>query len=484
MSNINISTSILKLIVFLFLLPLILFVYSWYEYWISIPLVLASLYLVFKIEFDQALHFDWSKRALILFSVIAAILFCLQVYVGFTGLFPQHGDFIARNAIYGTLCKNEWPVYSYEGYPLISYFMSWLPSAGLSKLLGWEWRNWIQLCFFWLLILASYLLICFRCKKMTILPLVALCTLDFVPRLFKGFEFYECFGNVNICQKIHGLTAGTSYYLDAMHQWGTTTNHAAITILATSILILQFKQRWVYLFVGAASFCYSPLGACALLPIVIYQSFAGTIRENLLKLIKSPMSYASLLLLFVTMVFYTQCPFGTAEFHFLSRLQIEPSFYLNIALLYAVNLSILLMLVYRVAKTDMIVMISAIVFISLPFIYYGYNYNELMFKACLPLFVVLASVYPQIWEKRSPFIPKAVATIMIVCFCVEMSKMIPFRLNRWDSPTNIDDPCYSDYYSPAARSHRVADKSGFRYFGGVVDVLPTPLVKGILREKK
>ena len=60
--------------------------------------------------------------------------FVCSFFAGHTGHFPQHIlDMAQRNAIYGNLYLQDWPIVLPDGRYLVYYFASFLPAAFASK---------------------------------------------------------------------------------------------------------------------------------------------------------------------------------------------------------------------------------------------------------------------------------------------------------------------------------------------------------------
>lgn len=133
-----------------FAIPTALFFTFWYQFYISIPVLMILIILPFLLK--KTLHyktfeeyqdiFKWKK-----WIVIIILLFGLNILSGTGGFALQNGDHNARNAVMHDLINYDWPVkYHYEteqeialigenGY-LSYYFAYWLPSALVGKIFG------------------------------------------------------------------------------------------------------------------------------------------------------------------------------------------------------------------------------------------------------------------------------------------------------------------------------------------------------------
>lgn len=119
------------------LLPNLLFLLGWVEPWLSIPLCMALIVAVFTfIRRLPALRYKCEKKDLLfLFLLLIGCLFAVES-LGINGHAQQSGDFIVRNAIYDSLVREDWPLYSERGEYFVYYAAYWLPPALLSKWLG------------------------------------------------------------------------------------------------------------------------------------------------------------------------------------------------------------------------------------------------------------------------------------------------------------------------------------------------------------
>lgn len=435
-------------------------------------------YVIYQVAPSEESSIQWTSRAFGCLLLIALILLFQQFYVGYTGAFPQHADFTARNAQYGTICMEAWPVFSPDGCPYVYYYSSYLPPALLSKFLGFSSRNYLLLASNWIFLCATYLLICYKCKRVTLLPLLGLLTIQQIPVIFStGYDFL--FGSCWVRDFV-GLFGNRNLAPDLFNQSASATNHAYLTAMASILILFSYKNRSTYLFVGALSVLYSPLGSLAIFPIVVYQLLRGLRVNSIIALLKDATSYFSLFIFVVTVVFYTQSESSEGGFTWgLSHIPTE-----NISMflaLWVLNMVFFFFIFYRAAQGSALFWLIFITFNCLPFVAFGTNYNELMLKASLVFYIYAATLYPCIWQKDAPLYAKLLALFCVFVFVGNLRRSVPRALQSYSLASNIKDPYSSNYYSKAALEARYSNSRGYREFGGMKDTPSRPLLPGILR---
>ncbi len=136
----KIKNNIIKNISIIYaLLPVIIFMLGWLKLYISIPIVISSLIVLYKYMLsnkDDNSYIQYSKKTVIIIIVIAI------VWVFFSGigkLFYQstmYADNIIRDSIYKDLIFNKWPIV-YDGNLYLCYYIGhWLVPAFISKILN------------------------------------------------------------------------------------------------------------------------------------------------------------------------------------------------------------------------------------------------------------------------------------------------------------------------------------------------------------
>lgn len=115
-------------------IPLAIFLVGWTWWWLGIPLAAAGLAVCLsvygkvegRVKFGSAVT-EW---------IVAAALLLWAVHAGIGEFAWQNrGDHLFRNAVFYTLCDNDWP--AIRGTDMLCYYFGfWLPAASVVKLTG------------------------------------------------------------------------------------------------------------------------------------------------------------------------------------------------------------------------------------------------------------------------------------------------------------------------------------------------------------
>ncbi len=115
-------------------IPLAIFLVGWTWWWLGIPLAAAGLAVCLsvygkvegRVKFGSAVT-EW---------IVAAALLLWAVHAGIGEFAWQNrGDHLFRNAVFYTLCDNDWP--AIRGSDMLCYYFGfWLPAASAVKLTG------------------------------------------------------------------------------------------------------------------------------------------------------------------------------------------------------------------------------------------------------------------------------------------------------------------------------------------------------------
>ena len=118
---------------------IILFLGGWVQPWLAIPIACLLVYCGIRcvshlLPERSPIPFSSQIIQLLLFACMG---FACSFFAGHTGHFPQHIlDMAQRNAVYGNLYLQDWPIVLPDGRYLVYYFASFLPAAFASKLAG------------------------------------------------------------------------------------------------------------------------------------------------------------------------------------------------------------------------------------------------------------------------------------------------------------------------------------------------------------
>lgn len=130
----------LKLLYILYTyLPILIFLFTWLRFYISIPIIIATCYgIIFYLKnskINSNLNFNLNKNFIIVF--IITIVMCILLGQG--GFVKQSDDWWKHNIIIKTLVKEKWPViYTGKyGKSILSYYMGlYIIPTLIGKVLG------------------------------------------------------------------------------------------------------------------------------------------------------------------------------------------------------------------------------------------------------------------------------------------------------------------------------------------------------------
>lgn len=297
----QVSTTTLDAIAFLYLLiPCILFIFGWFDIWISVPIILILTIILLKL-------FSRSRNAQLLTSFKKsykelipglAIFFIYIFLTGITWNWKQHVDFFVRNDIFYDLVYNSWPPKFPDGRYFLYYFQSWLPAALVGKLFGWTAALWANFAWFCIGITLAIIYV-YR-----FLGIVSF-GVAFIIMTWNGLElvpcsliapwsidktFTEAFAlNDHVAGDYNYITETVSYSMKNIC-------HVFVPISLICGMLLHDNIRKVYTpLLGTLALMYSPMSSMALLPILTYLYFKDffyspkelMIKHNWCKLLKS-----------------------------------------------------------------------------------------------------------------------------------------------------------------------------------------------------
>lgn len=473
-------TFLLRSLALFYMLPCLLFLASWCHLWLATPLILVFLWGVSaRLAPVERRCLAWkqgdAKKLLLAFFLIALE----QAIVGYTGLWPQHDDFSARNAIYGTLCRQDWPVFSPEGHPLVYYLAGWLPSAALSKTAGFEWRDLLFQLQNTCVLCAAFLCACMAIGRVSLRILLAAAVLDAFPTLIGGRNWEFIMGYDWLGQMVQDYPLQMPILPNIVLQLSSTTNHAPFIILGTSLLLIKYERPSTPLLLLAGSLFVSPLGALGMLPLAIWQTIGGLQRKGsgflppLKPLLKAPEGYALLASGTIAAAYFTQVRVPGSVFLFLPVMFQGGAVWLLHAGMLLLT-ALLLGAMYWPARRKPVVWIAIGTLLAAGCFAYGFNCNEISRKVSLPAWVALATFFPYICRKGTPTLSRGLIVCFLLCFIAHKGRQIPYLFRTFRSPTAIVDPYGSDYYGTKAREARNSPNRT-RDFGGMADSRPNAL---------
>lgn len=450
---------------FFLALPTVIFCIFWCNWWIALPLVLLIIKTCLSVSSGANLGgnvgFVLRRRDVFLLGIAFSLIVLSQYLVGYTGVFTQHGDFASRNAMYGTLCSEVWPVKAENGVPMVYYIGGWLPSALISKLAGFGCRNHLFMYQNVFILFAAYLLLCLRLRKVTLTPILAVAILGSVPEIF-GTCFDRFFG---ACWVQDWYFSPAPLWPSPWKQLSCTVNHGAYSFLAGALCCMRYKNGVTYAFIGALLLVVSPISTIALSPLILYKLMP--VCRDIKELVSGNICFmTTALVVMVMFVFFTQVSTQGARVNFLCAKMLHYGVADDVRILvsYIGTCGIILLLFVRGKMRDAEFWIVFISFALLPLCLYGYNYNEIMLKGPAPLWIFFCLYFAQVMGKKTQMIPRMTAAVLIGLFCLRGIKAVPRCVEQFrDYEHNICDPYGSDYFSAKATEAKRVTK-GYRVF--------------------
>ncbi|MCD7899171.1 MAG: hypothetical protein LUH22_04640 [Bacteroides sp.] len=308
---INIHTKYFKIIgIYYLCIPIILFLLGWINYFISIPLSVAILYLSGKIykNFDDHILPVSRKNLIFIFSTIF-----IWVFLSGIGRFVwQNLDHLWRNAIFNDLILKDWPV-SENSYTLCYYIGYWLPAALIGKFFN---SVFIGDCFLliWTFIGISlfYFLISEYLKKIKLGVL-------FVVIFFSGLDIIVYVivflsKNNDILQLVYDLKQFPHIEWIGFFQASSITtllfwvfNQAVPFFVGMMLILLNRDKLSFLLFIYSMLLIYSPFPFIGFAPVMIYfylkQMRDKGIKIFFIKFINLP-NFIGLLLMLIVGFYY------------------------------------------------------------------------------------------------------------------------------------------------------------------------------------
>lgn len=466
---------IIRGVILYYALPSLVFLWGWCEPWVSIPLIALVVWGCWRAECDMPESMGMSRRNLCVFIAVAIFLLLQQWFVGYTGHFPQHQDFAARNAMFGSLCREDWPMASAEGYPMVYYIAAWLPSALLVKTAPFVDANWAFMLQNSVALIAAFYVLCCRVKQVSVWVIVgAACLTDFPSALNNAYSFIlnQEWLDYQYCSTC------VPRWLDLPLQTRTTVNHAPYLILAVSLVLLPLKSRYTYVLIGALLLPISPLGAIGLFPFIVWRFLQGGVRIK--EALGNPVLWGAVLIVAVSVLFYAQSEVQQSTLAFIWQMPHIGMSYKRVAYITVLNIIIYGVIFIPFCRKKTEFWLAYALFIVLPFVFYGRNYNELIYKASAVCYVVFAALLPELFKQKRLLFSKAIIVFMCVTAVFSLFNHVAKCCSSFgDKEGNVCDPYHGDYYCEQAVLDRKKE-SGFLPFP-TADTPPRILVPFILK---
>ena len=411
-------------------LPIFIFWWGWFEWWIALPCSFVLIYALFqffsnyfqKTDYKSATksvqiaNLDEQKAAQLKTHhsklITIALAFLWTYFSGIGGFRPQHFDYYKHNLIINNLVRLDWPVVYADGQYLcynVAYYL--VPTllakffGGLSFvgyfIFGWSW-------------IGLFLLFQFINQKSGLKLVLFFMFFNSIEAIFYAYDFLRSpLGSydfvIDLFTKDHTIelikTAGGLKYLSPVKLVSSAPQHAIGAWLCTALFVDNFeKLNLKKLFLLFAILLYwSPLAAFGLgLVVAIYfllrnyspKSFAQKMREI----------YASLPLHLMTLLipafFYFNGHVPIKEINGLIFNDLQNFHHYSLLILFLFINSVFWLILFLYFKKrietslDYLTVASIIVLFLLPFYHFG-NYNDLMMRASIPaIFIVCYKLFP------------------------------------------------------------------------------------------
>ncbi len=341
------------------IIPYIIFLFGWTKYYISIPLILVLLIVLFLMIKNTISNYNIVyKINLLVFILILFIIVSFIVVFGIGEIFPQSIDMRrGRNALFRDLINFSWPIiYPKNGYGVVYYFAHWLVPSLFGKLFGLKvglftlilWSSFGILIFFILMI--NFLNI--KDNKYIIVSLFIFTFFGFIPQ-FAGGIYIEY----------------ASMSLQISHLF-----NQSIAIWIMCMLFLYQKNSSNFAFLGLSIVFYSPYAIIGILPYMLVKLIID-IKSNKLIEFKNIFSIENILstISIFPILFLYLSSIDTMSDGF--EILITKHNYIILFINYLLSFGILMILLYQNNKNNYIFYTSIFVFIFVSMIRYSQDHN-------------------------------------------------------------------------------------------------------------
>lgn len=388
--------------------PLFLFLWGWLQPVFSIPLGIAlawALHATGRNLPDRRLPL--TRRGLAVLAIMSACCLLLVLLCGFTGHFQQHADFIIRNAVYGQLITDAWPLVMPDGRHFIYYLGHWLPPALVASFCP-------AACAPWLLAAWTFL-------GVELALLAAVCRWG-IRKTFRWALILLCLGSPaaaleNLGMPLSALipeyNAQMVLLISLPSQLFNTFNHAVPALLCTVLVLTRSLPVAGYYLMGALLLPASPLAALVLFPYILYETlFRRTAPEQppgarLHSLLRRPVFWTAVLCVAAMSLFYAHldggsqftclpaAPYAEAFHYGQQRMLLYPDAVKYASFLAALALNILLpgALLFSACRRNPLYYMTLGGMACCLFFRTGIMNNELLFKAPVVLLPFLALLF-------------------------------------------------------------------------------------------
>ena len=392
-------------------LPMIMFLWGWLQPLFSLPLcaaVACGLYATGRKLPEGRLSL--TERGTVLLLLLSAGCLLLAFLCGFTGHFQQHADFTIRNAIYGQLIAEPWPLVMPDGHHFIYYLGHWLTPACAASFCPAAYASWLLTG--WTFLGLELALLTAACRwgirKTAWWALLLLC-------LGSPAASLNCLG-MPLSYLFPEYHAQIALFIGIPSQIFNTFNHAVPALLCSVLVLTRSLPASGYYLMGALLLPGSPLAALILLPFILYETLFRDSRnkasgpgtgERLRTLLRRPVFWIGFLCVAVMSLFYAHLDGGgqfsclladryAAAFHYtMQRMVLYPDSVKYASFLLSLLLNVLLpgTLLFPACRRMPLYYITLGGMACGLFFRTGMMNNELLFKAPAVLYPFLAFLF-------------------------------------------------------------------------------------------
>lgn len=389
------------MLVYLYLVvPFLIFSMTWLKWYYALLMTIAILLgCFFLYRHAPALPvFKWKKEVFFL----AVVILGMWVYLaGIGGYVAQNIDHDYRNGIFRILVESKWPVEklieragqsSERG--LAYYIGFWLPAGAAGKIFGLNVGYFVQLVWAFVGVCMVYYLICCVLKRAELWPLllfIAFGGLDLIAYYVTGNPTY------NLEDWVHLEQWTPLQFSSFTTQLFWVYNQAIPAWIVLLLLYLQEDNKSI-ICIWAFTMMLSTIPFVGMMPFMAYFAIRNIrgrkikgVRQNILALIKSVLSYENLMLGFLTGVLSFLFLFGNTSIAETAtkKTSYEPKLFLIQYLMTILfEVAIYFGVIYKYQKRNPLFYISFAWFLVCPLIKVGSG-EDFCMRASIPAQVIL-----------------------------------------------------------------------------------------------
>lgn len=379
-------------------IPILLFLVFWIKPIISVPVILISIYsLVLCIKnIDDEDYLDirgYKKKILIIIGVI----FIWVLLSGIGGFVWQNrNDHMFRNAIFFDLFSYDWPPTHIDESSIVYlcyYIGYWLPSALISKVLGYVSIGYcVQFLWGFLGVILAFLLVSKWLKTINYFTIILLI-------FFSGLDVLITIKSAFVVNDIRYITNTLSQFehielqLYLFNSSSNTTllfwlyNQAIPFWVGFMLIILQQKNNKILFFTYSLLILFAPFPTLALIPAIIFFLIMNNGKclktmQTIISFIRNSISVeniAGLSLIIIISIYYAS-NISANKFTFLS---FSLKNVLKFSIYLVIEYGIYILFVYKRLRKDYFFFILFITMIGCSFVLMGNNY-DFAWRTCIP----------------------------------------------------------------------------------------------------